>query len=116
MGRKPCDSCHRLYHVRCRTAEGTFVSNQCTGCGVVACPHCELSGCSGGCHGQWCRKCVPSVDLTYCKCIIIKGSAEAASKSISKRNVCSKCRKPCKTCKSTHFCNRCLQVHSAKCS
>lgn len=115
-GRKPCESCHRLYHVRCRTADGKFVSNQCSGCGTVACPHCELSGCSGGCHGQWCRKCVSKVDLSYCKCIVIKGAGHAASKSISKRNVCGKCQKSCKKCKTNRFCDRCLHVHSAKCA
>lgn len=114
--RKPCESCHRLYHVRCRTAEGTYLSNQCTSCGVVACPNCELSACTGGCHGQWCRKCFPKAHLGHCKCIVIQGKADTASKSITKRNVCGKCQKSCNRCGIDHFCGRCLHLHSVKCA
>lgn len=113
--RKPCQSCHRLYHTRCRSSDGTYLSNQCSSCGVVACPHCELSNCSGGCHGQWCRHCLPKVHLGHCRCIIIQGKAETSSKSMSKRNVCGKCQKSCNRCGIDHFCHRCLNVHSVKC-
>jgi hypothetical protein len=114
-GRQPCNHCHRLYHVRCRTADGTYLSNQCSSCGDVACPHCELSGCSGGCHGQWCKKCIPKVNLGHCKCILIQAKTDNGSKSLAKRNVCSKCQKSCRQCGIEHFCDRCLKVHTIKC-
>ncbi|KAF1798609.1 hypothetical protein FB192DRAFT_1392374 [Mucor lusitanicus] len=113
--RKPCTSCHRLYHTRCRAPDGTYLSNQCTSCGDVACPHCELSICSSGCHGQWCKRCLPKVHFGHCRCIIIQGKAETSSKSMSKRSVCGKCQKSCKRCGMDHFCHRCLKVHAAKC-
>lgn len=113
--RQPCASCHRLYHTRCRVPDGTYLSNQCSSCGVVACPHCELSNCSGGCRGQWCKRCLPKAHLSHCRCIIIQGEAEIFSKSMSKRSVCGKCRTCCKRCGIDHFCHRCLKVHSAKC-
>ncbi|GAA5799353.1 hypothetical protein HPULCUR_004767 [Helicostylum pulchrum] len=114
--RTPCTSCHRLYHVRCRTLDGTYLSNQCTGCGLVACPHCELSACSAACNGQWCRKCVTKAHLGHCKCIVIQGKSSASSKSMVKRNVCGKCQKTCTKCKTDHFCDRCLHLHSSKCT
>lgn len=105
--RKPCQQCHRLYHVQCRTSDGTYKSNQCSKCGEASCPHCELVSCSGGCHGQWCKKCVPS--LGYCKCIVI------SNKTLSKRYICMKCQKKCHQCGTSHFCSRCLHVHLEKC-
>ncbi|KAG2231074.1 hypothetical protein BDF21DRAFT_490066 [Thamnidium elegans] len=114
--RKPCESCHRLYHVRCRTLDGSYLSNQCTSCGVVACPHCELSACSAGCNGQWCRQCVTKAHLGHCKCIVIQGKSSSSSKSMMKRNVCGKCQKTCAKCKTDHFCDRCLHLHGSKCT
>ncbi|KAI8086820.1 uncharacterized protein B0P05DRAFT_506198 [Gilbertella persicaria] len=111
--RKPCSHCHRLYHTQCRTIDGFYISNQCTTCGTVVCPHCELKGCQGSCHGQWCQKCLLNAHLHHCKCIVLQG--RSSSKSLTKKDVCNKCQKTCSQCGISHFCSRCLQLHLEKC-
>ncbi|KAI9314063.1 hypothetical protein BX666DRAFT_1969905, partial [Dichotomocladium elegans] len=56
--KQPCKECHGVFHTHCRTSDGGYLTNQCTRCGTVACPTCELTPCSGGCQGNWCRSCV----------------------------------------------------------
>lgn len=114
QARQPCAQCHGLFHVRCRTNDGVYTSNQCSTCGTVACPNCELIICAGKCKGQWCRHCVTNVHIAHCKCIVIHGKANHATKTLGKRLVCGQCQRTCE-CGISHFCDRCLQVHSEKC-
>ncbi|KAI8081441.1 uncharacterized protein BX664DRAFT_340400 [Halteromyces radiatus] len=112
---------HGLFHSQCRI-KNKWVSNQCTGCGLVVCPFCDLSECGGGCHGQWCYSCVSKMDLRHCKCIIIHGMVGSR---MSKRNVCYQCRKICPRCGDgstdadlhpSSFCARCLDLHLQECN
>lgn len=110
-----CDSCkghggggcptHGIFHSRCR-------KSMCTGCGVMACPICDLAKCGGGCHSQWCPRCAPQVNLQHCKCILIHGMVGS---KMSKRLVCGHCRKTCQNCVSSIFCTRCLDIHQDEC-
>ncbi|CAO3667729.1 unnamed protein product [Rhizopus stolonifer] len=110
--REQCDTCQGIYHLRCRSNDGMYFSNQCSGCGQVACPYCQLTVC-GGCEGQWCKSCVSGI--SHCKCILIHSDPENPHKKISKRNVCGNCQKVCSRCGARYFCDCCLQVHSEKC-
>lgn len=109
---KPCGSCMRVYHTVCRFSDGSAISNECTGCGKVACPKCELVGCAGGCYGQWCRACVKKADLIHCKCFILEKNTGG---KMIRRNVCRACIRSCNKCAQTGFCERCLQVHAPQC-
>ncbi|CDS10913.1 hypothetical protein LRAMOSA11399 [Lichtheimia ramosa] len=112
--KNPCGHCNGLFHAQCRTSDGGYASNQCSRCGIVACPTCELVTCAGGCLGQWCRNCASdkqAADLIHCKCIVINKTGG----KIRKRTVCHHCRKACSKCHTTGFCQRCLGVHSKQC-
>ncbi|KAI7851873.1 hypothetical protein BDC45DRAFT_514535 [Circinella umbellata] len=110
--KKPCEKCNSVYHVQCRTNDGGYISNQCSRCGIVACPTCELSGCAGGCLGQWCRGCIEHVDLAHCKCFVLERKTGG---KMRKKNVCKNCRKGCAKCSTGGFCARCLGVHKNQC-
>ncbi|KAI8149933.1 hypothetical protein BJV82DRAFT_4558 [Fennellomyces sp. T-0311] len=110
--RNPCSKCQGVYHIQCRAPDGAYVSNQCTRCGIVACPTCELTGCAGGCRGQWCRECTEQAGLSHCKCLILQTKTGG---KMRKRNVCRNCRKGCAKCSTTGFCTRCLGVHQKQC-
>lgn len=114
--KEACSTCQGRYHIRCRSSDGTFVSNQCLSCGTVACPFCELVVCEGRCRGQWCKRCASSIQFSHCKCIVIHSKQETSTKSISKKNICEKCQQICNCCLLQHFCDRCLRVHSEKCT
>ncbi|KAI8331931.1 hypothetical protein BC941DRAFT_474671 [Chlamydoabsidia padenii] len=98
---------HGLFHARCKKS----VPNTCTACGEMACPVCDLSRCGGGCRRQWCSRCVQSVDLVHCKCILIHG---VVGSTMSKRTICRQCKKECPNCQSV-FCHRCLDLHQQGC-
>ncbi|KAI9491544.1 hypothetical protein BDB00DRAFT_832704 [Zychaea mexicana] len=110
--KKPCEKCQGVYHVQCRANDGGYISNQCSRCGKVACPTCDLTGCAGGCLGQWCRDCVNDAGLAHCKCFVLERKTGG---KMRKRNVCKNCRKGCAKCSTTGFCTRCLGVHSKQC-
>ncbi|ORY98726.1 hypothetical protein BCR43DRAFT_488049 [Syncephalastrum racemosum] len=109
---KPCGSCMRVYHTICRFSDGSSISNECTGCGKVACPKCELTGCAGGCHGQWCRTCAKTADLIHCKCFILE---KHTGGRMIRKNICRSCIRSCDKCMQTGFCERCLHVHAPQC-
>ncbi|KAI9026668.1 hypothetical protein CLU79DRAFT_742861 [Phycomyces nitens] len=108
---KPCSNCDGVYHAQCRMSNDIYVSNKCSKCGIVCCPRCELTSCSGGCLGQWCHSCANKEDIKHCKCFIVQKSAG----NVLKRNVCRRCRRSCKECGGGSFCTRCLGLHVAKC-
>ncbi|CAO3640036.1 unnamed protein product [Cunninghamella blakesleeana] len=133
---------HGYFHSTCKI-KTKLVSNQCTKCGVIACPFCELMKCGGGCHGQFCSSCVTTMDLKHCKCILIHG---VVGTKMSKRNVCHQCQLDCHYCtdaasssissssssskitsfkmkaktntnttNSNTYCYRCLDLHQKEC-
>ncbi|KAI9307185.1 hypothetical protein BJ944DRAFT_238087 [Cunninghamella echinulata] len=113
----PSQHQHGYFHATCKM-KTKLVSNQCTQCGIVACPFCELIKCGGGCHGQWCSSCQSSIDFKHCKCILIQG---VVGTKISKRTVCHQCQLACKYCdghgssSNITYCYRCLDLHQKEC-
>ncbi|KAI9318766.1 hypothetical protein BX666DRAFT_1931402 [Dichotomocladium elegans] len=51
--KQPCKECHGVFHTHCPISDSGYLTNQCTWCGTVDCPTCDLTPCSGGCQGNW---------------------------------------------------------------